>query len=71
MMFDLGTCTLILGRHLGFLKPGPCSLTSRLAEAVRAHFIALRDAHYGLPLWKLLPTTAYKQVIKSEEEIYK
>ncbi|XP_051166696.1 ecdysone 20-monooxygenase isoform X1 [Leptopilina boulardi] len=64
------TCTLILGRHLGFLKPGPCSLTSRLAEAVRSHFIASRDANYGLPLWKLLPTTAYKQLIQSEEAIY-
>ncbi|XP_033216007.1 ecdysone 20-monooxygenase isoform X2 [Belonocnema kinseyi] len=64
------TCTLILGRKLGFLEPGPCTLTSRLAEAVRAHFIALRDANYGLPLWKLLPTTAYKQLIQSEEAIY-
>ncbi|XP_008543665.1 ecdysone 20-monooxygenase [Microplitis demolitor] len=64
------TCTLILGRHLGFLKPNSCSLTSRLAKAVRIHFTASRDAFYGLPLWKILPTTAYRQLIESEDEIY-
>lgn len=67
-----GTCTLILGRHLGFLKPDSSStLTTRLAEAVRIHFTASRDAFYGLPLWKLLPTSAYKQLIESEDTIYK
>ncbi|XP_076166404.1 cytochrome P450 family 24 subfamily A member shade isoform X2 [Ptiloglossa arizonensis] len=65
------TCTLILGRHLGFLKPdSSSSVTSRLAEAVRVHFTASRDAFYGLPLWKLLPTSAYKQLIESEDTIY-
>ncbi|XP_036144543.1 ecdysone 20-monooxygenase isoform X4 [Monomorium pharaonis] len=65
------TCTLILGRHLGFLKPDSSStLTTRLAEAVRIHFTASRDAFYGLPLWKLLPTSAYKQLIESEDTIY-
>ncbi|XP_012164110.1 ecdysone 20-monooxygenase isoform X2 [Bombus terrestris] len=65
------TCTLILGRHLGFLKPDSSSeLATRLAEAVRIHFTASRDAFYGLPLWKLLPTSAYKQLIESEDEIY-
>ncbi|XP_012230976.1 ecdysone 20-monooxygenase isoform X2 [Linepithema humile] len=65
------TCTLILGRHLGFLKPDSSStLTTRLAEAIRIHFTALRDAFYGLPLWKLLPTSTYKQLIESEDTIY-
>nr|XP_012150014.1 PREDICTED: ecdysone 20-monooxygenase isoform X2 [Megachile rotundata] len=65
------TCTLILGRHLGFLKPDSSSeIASRLAEAVRVHFTASRDAFYGLPLWKLLPTSAYKQLIESEDTIY-
>ncbi|XP_011631403.1 ecdysone 20-monooxygenase isoform X3 [Pogonomyrmex barbatus] len=65
------TCTLILGRHLGFLNPDSNSrLTTRLAEAVRIHFTASRDAFYGLPLWKLLPTSAYKQLIESEDTIY-
>ncbi|KAG7204184.1 hypothetical protein KM043_002021 [Ampulex compressa] len=65
------TCTLILGRHLGFLKPDSSgTLTARLAEAVRIHFTASRDAFYGLPLWKLLPTSAYKQLIESEDAIY-
>lgn len=63
---------MILGRHLGFLKPDSSSeLAARLAEAVRIHFTASRDAFYGLPLWKLLPTSAYKQLIESEDEIYK
>ncbi|XP_043255553.1 ecdysone 20-monooxygenase isoform X1 [Colletes gigas] len=65
------TCTLILGRHLGFLKPDSnSSVTMRLAEAVRVHFTASRDAFYGLPLWKWLPTSAYKQLIESEDAIY-
>ncbi|KAG8041822.1 hypothetical protein G9C98_007126 [Cotesia typhae] len=64
------TCTLILGRHLGFLTPNSSCLTARLAEAVRIHFTASRDAFYGLPLWKILPTKAYKQLIESEDEIY-
>ncbi|XP_053984395.1 ecdysone 20-monooxygenase isoform X1 [Hylaeus volcanicus] len=65
------TCTLILGRHLGFLKPDSTStVTTRLAEAVRIHFRASRDAFYGLPLWKLLPTSAYKQLIESEDTVY-
>ncbi|KAK1116630.1 hypothetical protein K0M31_018249 [Melipona bicolor] len=65
------TCTLILGRHLGFLKPDSSSeLATRLAEAVRIHFTASRDAFYGLPLWKLLPTSAYRQLIESEDVIY-
>lgn len=68
----VGTCTLILGRHLGFLKPNSTStITTRLAEAVRIHFTASRDAFYGLPLWKLLPTSAYRQLIESEDTIYK
>ncbi|XP_076383826.1 cytochrome P450 family 24 subfamily A member shade [Megalopta genalis] len=65
------TCTLILGRHLGFLKSDSSkTVSSRLAEAVRVHFTASRDAFYGLPLWKLLPTSAYKQLIESEDAIY-
>ncbi|XP_066598117.1 ecdysone 20-monooxygenase isoform X2 [Prorops nasuta] len=65
------TCTLILGRHLGFLKPDSSStLTMRLAEAVRTHFTALRDSFYGLPLWKLIPTSTYKKLVDSEETIY-
>ncbi|XP_032684458.1 ecdysone 20-monooxygenase-like isoform X1 [Odontomachus brunneus] len=65
------TCTLILGRHLGFLKPdSSCMLTTKLAEALRVHFTAMRDAFYGLPFWKLLPTSSYRQLIESEDTIY-
>ncbi|KAK0088673.1 hypothetical protein PV325_011092 [Microctonus aethiopoides] len=64
------TCTLILGRHLGFLTDTSTTLTTKLAEAVRIHFTASRDAFYGLPLWKIFPTTYYKQLIESEDTIY-
>ncbi|XP_015112054.1 ecdysone 20-monooxygenase isoform X2 [Diachasma alloeum] len=64
------TCTLILGRHLGFLNSTSGNITARLAQAVRVHFTASRDAFYGLPLWKVMPTTAYKELIESEDEIY-
>ena len=63
---------LMLGRHLGFLQPESSStLTSKLAEAVRVHFLASRDAFYGFPAWKLLQTAAYKHLTKSEDDIYK
>ncbi|XP_058792402.1 ecdysone 20-monooxygenase isoform X2 [Phymastichus coffea] len=65
------TCMLMLGRHLGFLKPESESLiTSKLADAVRMHFLASRDAFYGFPTWKLLPNAAYKNLTQSEETIY-
>lgn len=71
LSYILGTCTLILGRHLGFLTDTSTTLTTKLAEAVRIHFTASRDAFYGLPLWKIFPTTYYKQLIESEDTIYK
>lgn len=64
------TCTLILGRRLGFLEPDTGALTARLAEAVRVHFRASRDAFYGLPLWKIVATKAYAELISSEDAIY-
>ncbi|XP_048516410.1 ecdysone 20-monooxygenase isoform X2 [Athalia rosae] len=65
------TCTLILGRRLGFLEPD-CTggLATRLADAVRVHFRASRDAFYGLPLWKIMATKAYAELINSEDAIY-
>ncbi|KAJ8673935.1 hypothetical protein QAD02_005197 [Eretmocerus hayati] len=65
------TCMLMLGRHLGFLKPDSVgTLISNLAEAVRLHFLATRDAFYGFPFWKLYATSAYKNLTESEESIY-
>nr|QZM07465.1 cytochrome P450 monooxygenase CYP314A1 [Lasioderma serricorne] len=65
------TCALVLGRRMGFLLPDGESQTSRrLAKAVHEHFISSRDTYYGLPLWKLWNTEAYKRLVKSEEEIY-
>lgn len=29
-----------------------------------------RDTFYGLPTWKVFPTSSYKRLIKSEDEIY-
>ena len=71
LLFSEGTCMLMLGRHLGFLRPDSVStLTSRLAEAVRLHFLASRDAFYGFPTWRLYATSAYKNLTNSEEIIY-
>ncbi|XP_063907036.1 ecdysone 20-monooxygenase isoform X2 [Zophobas morio] len=65
------TCALILGRRMGFLLPGGESDVGRnLAEAVRQHFIATRDTHYGIPFWRVLPTSCYNRLVKSEEAIY-
>lgn len=63
---------LMLGRHLGFLNPNSGStLVGRLADAVREHFLASRDAFYGFPFWKLYATSAYKNLTASEETIYR
>ncbi|XP_017777039.1 PREDICTED: ecdysone 20-monooxygenase, partial [Nicrophorus vespilloides] len=64
-------CSLVLGRRMGFLyEEADSKLTYRLAHAVSNHFGACRDTYYGLPLWKLFPTPAYKKLVESEEEIY-
>uniref|UniRef100_A0A8D8QU82 Ecdysone 20-monooxygenase n=1 Tax=Cacopsylla melanoneura TaxID=428564 RepID=A0A8D8QU82_9HEMI len=63
--------TLILGRRLGFLSEDDVDPTTvKLAVAVRDQFLASRDTFYGLPVWKLFPTRAYKKLIESEETIY-
>lgn len=64
------TCTLILGRRLGFLDKKIDPTAEKLASAVQAQFCASRDTFYGLPFWKVFPTSAYKQLIQSEDTIY-
>ncbi|XP_046669599.1 ecdysone 20-monooxygenase [Homalodisca vitripennis] len=64
------TCTLILGRRMGFLDQQQDPTAARLAQAIQVQFCASRDAFYGLPFWKLFPTAAYKQLIQSEDVIY-
>ncbi|KAL1138641.1 hypothetical protein AAG570_008704 [Ranatra chinensis] len=64
------TCTLILGRRMGFLEKEIGSTASKLAEAVKDQFCASRDTFYGLPFWKIFPTPAYKKFMKSEDTIY-
>lgn len=41
-----------------------------LADAIRGQFCASRDTFYGLPLWKVFTTPAYKQFIHCEDTIY-
>ncbi|CAH1169025.1 unnamed protein product [Phyllotreta striolata] len=66
------SCALVLGRRLGFLIPGEESdLGSKLAAAVHKNFIAIRDTYFGLPFWKFVQTSAYKNLAESEEMIYK
>lgn len=65
------TCTLILGRRMGFLEiESTDKLANKLADAIQLQFRASRDTFYGLPFWKLFPTQAYRQLIKSEDAIY-
>ncbi|KAJ9577147.1 hypothetical protein L9F63_006269 [Diploptera punctata] len=64
------TCTLILGRRLGFLDRNVDTLAARLDEAVKGHFCASRDTFYGLPFWKVFPSKAYNLLVRSEEKIY-
>lgn len=65
-----GTCTLILGRRFGFLDEEISETATRLADSVTSQFRASQEAFYGLPLWKLMPTKAYKDFIASEEALY-
>ena len=65
-----GTCTLILGRRMGFLDDKVDPQAAKLAAAVKVHFCASRDTFYGLPFWKIMPTKAYRELVQSEETIY-
>ncbi|KAK9498298.1 hypothetical protein O3M35_002964 [Rhynocoris fuscipes] len=64
------TCTLILGKRLGFLEMEVSPLAGRLADAVKDQFCASRDTFFGLPFWKIFPTPAYKKFMASEDAIY-
>uniref|UniRef100_A0A1B6EHD4 Cytochrome P450 n=1 Tax=Clastoptera arizonana TaxID=38151 RepID=A0A1B6EHD4_9HEMI len=64
------SCTLILGRRLGFLDNTLDPKAEKLASAVQTQFRASRDTFYGLPIWKVFPTAAYKQLIQSEDSLY-
>ncbi|KAG5888518.1 hypothetical protein JTB14_009570 [Gonioctena quinquepunctata] len=66
------SCALVLGRRMGFLLPGEESETARkLADTVHQHFVATRDTYFGLPIWKLFETSAYKRLAESEDTIYR
>lgn len=65
-----GTCTLILGKRFGFLDEEVSDTATRLADAVTSQFRASQEAFYGLPLWKLIPTKAYKDFVASEDSLY-
>lgn len=64
------TCTLILGRRMGFLDHKLDPTAARLANAIQVQFCASRDTFYGLPIWKMFPTAAYRKFIQSEDTIY-
>ncbi|KAL5235272.1 hypothetical protein ACI65C_002682 [Semiaphis heraclei] len=64
------TCTLILGRRFGFLDGEVSETATRLADSVTSQFRASQEAFYGLPLWKLIPTRAYKEFVASENALY-
>ncbi|KAL4105170.1 hypothetical protein QTP88_020442 [Uroleucon formosanum] len=64
------TCTLILGRRFGFLDGEVSEIATRLTDSVTSQFRASQEAFYGLPLWKIIPTKAYKELIASEDTLY-
>uniref|UniRef100_A0AAT9UTK6 Cytochrome P450 314A1 n=1 Tax=Maconellicoccus hirsutus TaxID=177089 RepID=A0AAT9UTK6_MACHI len=65
------TCTLVLGKRFGFLQENNADPMGQiLADAIRGQFCASRDTFYGLPLWKVFTTPAYKQFIHCEDTIY-
>ncbi|VVC29297.1 Hypothetical protein CINCED_3A009303 [Cinara cedri] len=64
------TCTLILGKRFGFLDGEVSDTATRLADSVTSQFRASQEAFYGLPLWKLFPTRAYKDFVASEDALY-
>jgi len=63
-------CTLILGRRFGFLDDEISETATRLADSMTSQFRASQEAFYGLPLWKLIPTKAYKDFVASEDTLY-
>lgn len=65
-----GTCTLILGRRFGFLDGDVSETATRLADSVTSQFRASQEAFYGLPLWKLISTQAYRDFVASEDTLY-
>ncbi|XKL67851.1 hypothetical protein PGB90_003342 [Kerria lacca] len=65
------TCTLILGKRFNFLHESYIDpLGQALADAISGQFCASRDTFYGLPIWKVFFTAAYKKFIQYEDTIY-
>lgn len=65
------TCAFILGRRMDFYSSNKeTDLANRLNEAVQNMFIGFRDTLFGIPFWKLFPTTAYNKLKKGEEDAY-
>ncbi len=71
ILFYSGTCTLILGKRFHFLQDTHVDpMGQTLADAISGQFCASRDTFYGLPLWKVFSTPAYKNFIRCEDTIY-
>lgn len=62
---------LILGRRInGFLDGVVSETATKLVDAVTKQFRTSHEAFYGLPLWKIIKTKAYKEFIASEDTFY-
>lgn len=59
-----------MGRRFGFLDEDVSETATRLADSVTSQFRASQEAFYGLPLWKLIPTKAYRDFVASEDALY-
>lgn len=67
-----GIYRLSLETRLGCLneKLHPDSPAAWMIHSVKLLFEAFQELYYGLPLWKLFPTAAYKKLDKAESIMY-
>ena len=67
-----GVYTLCMEERLGCLKGQlePDSDASTIITSVKLLFEAFQELYYGLPLWKLIETPAYKKLDKAESIMY-
>jgi len=67
VLSTVGKCTSILGKRFEFLDGEVSETATRLADSVTRQFRASQEALYGLAVWKLIPTKAYKEFVVSED----
>lgn len=62
---------VLLNHQLGALKDDIPPVVTKLIAATERLFEVCHETMYGLPLWKYFPSRSYRELIKSEDTIYK